>query len=389
MTRPAQIYFDYAATTPVDERVAEKMAACMTRDGTFGNPASRSHGYGWEAEEAVEIARAQVAALLNADPREIVWTSGATESDNLALKGIMQRQSTGHLITSAIEHKAVLDTAAWLEGQGYRVTWLQPGHDGLIDPRQVADAIEPDTQLVSLMHANNELGVTTDLAAIGTICRERGVLLHTDAAQSAGKLPLDTQALPVDLISISGHKIYGPKGVGALYVRREPPLGLVAQIHGGGHERGMRSGTLPTHQLVGFGAACELMGQSMIEEGERLTALRQRLWSHLKQIPDTHLHGHETQRLPGILNVGFGGVDGETLLMALDDLAVSNGSACTSASVEPSFVLTALGVPPAIAHASLRLSVGRYSTQADVDHAGSRLAEVVGRLRASRGFLQR
>jgi cysteine desulfurase len=386
---PAQIYFDYAATTPVDERVAEKMAACMTRDGTFGNPASRSHGYGWEAEEAVETARAQVAALLNADPREIVWTSGATESDNLALKGIMQRQPTGHLITSAIEHKAVLDTAAWLEGQGYRVTWLQPGRDGLIDPQQVADAIEPDTQLVSLMHANNELGVTTDLAAIGAICRERGVLLHTDAAQSAGKLPLDTQALPVDLISISGHKIYGPKGIGALYVRREPPLGLVAQMHGGGHERGMRSGTLPTHQLVGLGAACEIMGQTMIEEGERLTALRQRLWSHLKQIPDTHLHGHETQRLPGILNVGFGGVDGETLLMALDDLAVSNGSACTSASVEPSFVLTALGVAPAIAHASLRLSVGRYSTQADIDQARSRLAEVVGRLRASRGFLQR
>ncbi len=385
----AQIYLDYAATTPVDERVAQQMAQCLTRDGTFGNPASRSHGFGWQAEEAVEVARAQVAALLNADPREIVWTSGATESDNLALKGILQRAPEGHLITSAIEHKAVLDTALWLEDQGYRLTLLDPGPDGLIEPQQVAEAIAEDTVLVSLMHVNNELGVVNDLAAIGALCRERGVLFHTDAAQSAGKLPLDMQTLPVDLVSLSAHKMYGPKGVGALYVRREPPLHLQAQMHGGGHERGMRSGTLATHQLVGLGAACEIMGASMAEEGARLTSLRERLWSHLKQLPDTHLHGHPTQRAPGILNVGFGGVDGETLLMALDDLAVSNGSACTSASVEPSFVLQALKVPAQIAHASLRLSVGRYSTEDEVDHAGTRVCEVVSRLRERRGFLRR
>lgn len=381
---PKPIYLDYAATTPVDPRVAQKMGACLMVEGNFGNPASRSHAYGWEAEEAVELARSQVAALLNADPREIVWTSGATESDNLAIKGIMEREASGHLITSAIEHKAVLDTCAFLQTKGFEVTYLQPGTDGLISIEQVAAAIRPQTRLVSLMHVNNELGVINDIAAIGTLCRQHEVLFHTDAAQSAGKLPLDTQALAVDLISISGHKMYGPKGVGALYVRREPPLHLVAQIHGGGHERGMRSGTLATHQLVGLGEACRVMAESMVDEGERIRALRERLWSHLKQIPGTMLHGDPDQRIAGILNVGFTGVDGETLLLALDDVAVSNGSACTSASVEPSYVLRALQVPTAVAHASLRMSVGRYTKSADIDHAGARLADIVQRLRAAR-----
>ncbi len=381
-------YLDYAATTPVDPRVAQKMAKCLLVQGNFGNPASRSHAYGWEAEEAVEAARAQVAALLGADPREIVWTSGATESDNLAIKGIMEREPQGHLITSVIEHKAVLDTCAFLETRGYQVTYLRPDKQGLISPSQVRQALRDDTRLVSIMHVNNEIGVRNDIEAIGAICREAGVVFHTDAAQSAGKLALDTQALAVDLISISAHKMYGPKGVGALYVRREPPLNLVAQIHGGGHERGMRSGTLPTHQLVGLGEACRIMAETMEEENERILGLRERLWSHLRQIPQTVLHGHPEQRVPGILNVGFAGVDGETLLLALDDVAVSTGSACTSASIEPSYVLQALDVDPAIAHASLRMTVGRYSKIADVDHLGSRLADIVARLRDSDSLVE-
>jgi cysteine desulfurase len=359
------------------------MSACLLVEGTFGNPASRSHVFGWEAEEAVEHARTQVAAVLNADPREIVWTSGATESDNLALKGVAEGAERRHIITSAIEHKAVLDTCEYLAGKGFRITYLQPGRDGIIRPEQVAEALDDDTLIVSIMHVNNETGVINDVAAIGAICRAHGVLMHTDAAQSFGKLPLDVQSMAIDMISISGHKIYGPKGVGALYIRREPPVHLTPLIHGGGHERGMRSGTLATHQIVGLGEAAAIMMRERVREHERLLALRARLWSHLKQVPGSVLNGSEEDRLPGLINVGFEGVDGETLLMALDDVAVSSGSACTSASVEPSYVLRALGVDDDLAHASLRFTVGRFTTEAEVDYAAGRVAEVVTRLRAA------
>ncbi|MDP6374293.1 MAG: IscS subfamily cysteine desulfurase [Pseudomonadales bacterium] len=375
------IYLDYSATTPVDPRVAQKMSGCLLVESTFGNPASRSHVFGWEAEEAVESARAQVARLLNADPREIVWTSGATESDNLAIKGVAEGSSKRHVITSAVEHKAVLDTCLYLEQKGFEVTYLIPGGDGVVQPEQVAEALRPDTLIVSIMHVNNEIGVINDVEAIGRVCRDAGVLFHTDAAQSAGKLPLDVGEMPIDMISLCAHKIYGPKGVGVLYVRRDPPVNLTAQIHGGGHERGMRSGTLPTHQIVGMGEACEIMGEVMAGENERILGLRQRLWSHLCQLPGTVLNGHETQRVPGNLNVAFEGVDGETLLMALDDVAVSSGSACTSASVEPSYVLNAIGVPDELAHASLRLTVGRFTTPEEVDYAAKRVVEVVSGLR--------
>ena len=376
----SSVYLDYAATTPVDARVAGKMRECLLLDGVFGNPASRSHRYGWQAEEVVEAARAQVARLLNADPREIVWTSGATESDNLAIKGVADGSSRRHIVTSAVEHKAVLDTCAHLETRGFEVTYLVPGRDGIVTPAQVSGALRPDTLLVSLMHANNEIGVISDVAAVAATCRARGVLVHVDAAQSAGKVPIDVQTMPIDLISLSAHKMYGPKGVGALYVRRDPPVRLAAQIHGGGHERGMRSGTLPTHQLAGMGEACEIMRLEMDAENERILNLRRRLWSHLGQIPGTALNGDEERRLPGALNVAFGGVDGETLLLALDDIAVSSGSACTSASVEPSYVLRALGVPDDLAHASLRFSIGRYTSQADVDYVARRVTEVVSGL---------
>lgn len=375
------VYLDYAATTPVDPRVAQKMSACLLVEGNFGNPASRSHVYGWEAEEAVEHARTQVAAVLNADPREIVWTSGATESDNLALKGVAEGAERRHIITSVVEHKAILDTCEYLEGKGFRVTYLKPGRDGVTRPEQVAEAIEADTLIASIMHVNNETGVINDVAAIGAACRERGVLMHTDAAQSFGKLPLDVKTMAIDMISISGHKIYGPKGVGALYVRREPPVHLTPLIHGGGHERGMRSGTLATHQIVGLGEAAAIMLRERDREHERLLGLRQRLWSHLKQVPGAVLNGSEEERLPGLINVGFAGIDGETLLMALDDVAVSSGSACTSASVEPSYVLRALGVADDLAHASLRFTVGRFTTEEEVDYAAERVADVVTRLR--------
>jgi cysteine desulfurase len=381
-TRKA-VYLDYAATTPVDPRVAQKMSACLLVEGNFGNPASRSHVFGWEAEEAVEHARTQVAAVLNADPREIVWTSGATESDNLALKGVAEDAEKRHIITSAIEHKAVLDTCAYLAGKGFEVTYLPPGSDGIVRPEQVAEAIRDDTLIVSVMHANNEIGTINDVAAMGAICREAGVVMHTDAAQSFGKGPLDVQTMALDLISISAHKIYGPKGIGALYVRREPPVRLAPLIHGGGHERGMRSGTLATHQIVGFGEAAAIMQREMDREHDRLLALRERLWSHLKQVPGSAINGHETQRLPGLLNVRFDGVDGETLLMALDDVAVSSGSACTSASVEPSYVLSAIGLTDDVAHASLRFTIGRFTTAEEVDFAGRRVADVVTRLRAN------
>lgn len=376
------VYLDYAATTPVDPRVAQKMSACLLVEGNFGNPASRSHVFGWEAEEAVEHARTQVAAVINADPREIVWTSGATESDNLALKGVADGAERRHIITSAIEHKAVLDTCGYLSGKGFRVTYLEPGSDGIVRPEQVADAIDDDTLIVSIMHVNNETGVINDVATIAAVCRERGVVMHTDAAQSYGKLPLDVTTMPIDMISISGHKIYGPKGIGALYVRREPPVHLTPLIHGGGHERGMRSGTLATHQIVGIGEAAAIMMRDGAQEHARLLSLRQRLWSHLKQVPGAVLNGSEEHRLPGLINVGFQGVDGETLLMALDDVAVSSGSACTSASVEPSYVLKALGVNDELAHASLRFTVGRFTTEAEVDYAAQRVAQVVTRLRA-------
>ena len=378
------IYLDYAATTPVDPRVAQKMSACLLVEGTFGNPASRSHVYGWEAEEAVEHARTQVAAVINADPREIVFTSGATESDNLALKGVADGAGKKHIITSVMEHKAVLDTCAYLAEKGFRITYLQPGGDGIVRPEQVLEALCEETLIVSIMHANNETGVVNDVAAVGAVCREAGVLMHTDAAQSFGKLDLDVQRMALDLVSISGHKIYGPKGIGALYVRREPPVHLTPLIHGGGHERGMRSGTLATHQIVGFGEAAAIMMREKDRENERILALRGRLLHHLKQIPGARLNGDEDQRLPGLINVAFAGVDGETLLMALDDLAVSSGSACTSASVEPSYVLRAMGLDDDLAHASLRFTVGRFTTTEEVDYAGRRVAEVVSRLKSDR-----
>ncbi len=378
------IYLDYAATTPVDPRVAQKMSDCLLVEGNFGNPASRSHVYGWRAEEAVEEARAQVARLLNADPREIVWTSGATESDNLAIKGLADGATKRHIVTSCVEHKAVLDTCGYLEGKGFEVTYLIPGPEGVIAPGQVQDALRPDTLLVSIMHANNEIGVINDVAAIGAVCRGAGVYMHTDAAQSAGKVSIDVQAMPLDLISLSAHKMYGPKGMGALYVRREPPIKLTPLIHGGGHERGMRSGTLATHQIVGMGEASAILHRDMERENARILGLRQRLFSHLQQIPGASLNGDPDRRLPGLVNVAFEGVDGETLLMALDDIAVSSGSACTSASVEPSYVLRALGLPDDLAHASLRFTVGRYTTQEDVDYAAGRIAEVVTGLRRSR-----
>lgn len=378
------IYMDYAATTPVDPRVAHRMGGCLLVEGNFGNPASRSHVYGWRAEEAVEEARGQVAALLNADPREIVWTSGATESDNLALKGVAAGATRRHVVTSRIEHKAVIDTCRFLETQGFEVTWLTPGADGRVSPEAVAAALRPDTLLVSLMHVNNETGVVNDVAAIGAVCRAAGVLFHTDAAQSAGKVLLDVRTMPIDLISLSAHKMYGPKGMGALYVRRDPPLRLEPMIHGGGHERGMRSGTLATHQIVGMGEACAIMTRGMAAENARIVGLRERLLGHLLQVPGSTLHGHRDARVPGIINVGFAGVEGETLLLALDDLAVSTGSACSSTSVDPSHVLTGMGVPRELAHASIRFSVGRYSTEAEVDHVGQRVAEVVTHLQARR-----
>jgi cysteine desulfurase len=382
MRRP--VYLDYAATTPVDPRVAQKMSACLLVDGNFGNPASRSHLFGWQAEEAVEEARSHVARLLNADPREIVWTSGATESDNLALKGVAEGASRRHIVTSRIEHKAVLDSCRYLEGKGFEVTYLTPDASGLITADQVRDALRHDTLIVSVMHANNEIGVINDIAAIGAVCRARGVLMHTDAAQSAGKVPIDVATMPVDLISMSAHKMYGPKGMGALYVRRDPAIKLTPLIHGGGHERGMRSGTLATHQIVGLGEASAILHRDMERENARIKSLRQRLLAHLLQIDGTRLNGDAEARLPGLVNISFAEVDGETLLLALDDVAVSSGSACTSASVEPSYVLRALGVPDDLAHASLRFTVGRYTTEADVDHVGRRVAEVVNGLRGAR-----
>ena len=377
------IYFDYAATTPVDPRVAQKMSECLLAEGNFGNPASRSHKYGWEAEEAVELARRQVADLIHADPREIVWTSGATESDNLAIKGVMHFYKTKgkHLITSRIEHKAVLDTCSHLEREGFEVTYLEPGSDGIVTPDQVAKAIREDTVLVSIMHVNNEIGVVNDIAAIGEVCRARKVFFHVDAAQSAGKTDIDMEAMKVDLMSLSAHKMYGPKGVGALYVRRKPRIRLEAQMHGGGHERGMRSGTLATHQLVGMGEACRIAKAEMHEEQKRIGALRERLWQGLQDIEEVHVNGSIDKRLPGWLNVSFNYVEGESLIMSLSDLAVSSGSACTSASLEPSYVLRALGLNDEMAHSSLRFSIGRFTTEEDIDYALGKIHQAVSKLR--------
>jgi cysteine desulfurase len=377
------IYLDYSATTPVDPRVAEKMCKYLTLEGDFGNPASRSHVFGWQAEEAVEEARGHVAALINADPKEIVWTSGATESDNLAIKGAAHfyKQKGKHIITCKTEHKAVLDTCRQLEREGFEVTYLEPQNNGLIDLKKLEAAIRPDTILVSIMHVNNEIGVIQDMAAIGKLTRGRGILLHTDAAQSAGKVPIDVNALNVDLLSLSAHKIYGPKGIGALYVRRKPRVRLEAQMHGGGHERGMRSGTLATHQIVGMGEAFRIAKVEMAAENERIRMLRDRLMDGFKDIEEVYVNGDPQHRIAGNLNISFNFVEGESLIMALKDLAVSSGSACTSASLEPSYVLRALGRNDELAHSSIRFTLGRFTTKEDVEYTIKVVKEKIGKLR--------
>lgn len=377
------VYLDYSATTPVDPRVAARMTECLTMDGVFGNAASRSHSFGWQAEAAIEESRQQVATLINADPREIVWTSGATESDNLAIKGCahFNERKGKHIVTSKIEHKAVLDSCRQLEREGYEVTYLDPSASGLIEPQTVADAIRDDTTLVSLMHVNNEIGTITDIAAIGEICRQRGVFFHVDAAQSAGKVKIDMAEMKVDLMSFSAHKIYGPKGMGALYVRRKPRVRLEAQMHGGGHERGMRSGTLPTHQIVGMGEAFRIAHEEMDDENKRILALRNRLWAGFCDMEEAHLNGTLEQHVAGNLNVSFAFVEGESLIMALKDLAVSSGSACTSASLEPSYVLRALGLEDELAHSSIRFSIGRFTTEEDVDYTIEKVLTAVTKLR--------
>ncbi len=376
------LYFDYSATTPVDPRVAAKMIPYLTEE--FGNPASRSHPYGWTADKAVEEARAQVAALVGADPKEIVFTSGATESNNLAIKGAGHFYSATkgkHIITVRTEHKAVLDTVREMERQGFEATYLNVKENGLLDLDVLRAAIRSDTVLVSVMAVNNEIGVIQDLDAIGKICREKGVLFHVDAAQATGKMPIDLSKLPVDLMSFSAHKTYGPKGVGALYVRRKPRVRLVAQMHGGGHERGMRSGTLATHQIVGMGEAFRIAMEEMATENERIRMLRDRLYNGLKDIEELHLNGDMDQRVPHNLNVSFNFVEGESLIMAIKDLAVSSGSACTSASLEPSYVLRALGRSDELAHSSIRFSIGRFTTEEEVDYAIKLLHEKIGKLR--------
>ncbi len=383
MTLSTPIYLDYAATTPVDPRVAQVMAKCLTLDGNFGNPASRSYRFGWMAEEAVDIARNQVSDALNCDPREIVFTSGATESNNLAIKGVADGYASKgkHIITVNTEHKAVLDTCEYLQAQGFDVTYLQVGADGLVNLSDLETAMRDDTILVSVMHVNNELGVTQDIESIGKLCRQHNVLFHVDGAQSVGKVAIDLNELPIDLLSMSAHKFYGPKGMGALYVRRRPKINLEAQIHGGGHERGMRSGTLATHQIVGMGEALELASRDMEAENERIKALRIALWNGLSKIEGLYLNGHEEKRIAGILNVSFANVDGESLMMGLNDIAVSSGSACTSASLEPSYVLKALGRSDELAHAGIRFSVGRFTTQDDIDYVVNKVTDVTNRLR--------
>ena len=376
------LYFDYSATTPVDPRVAAKMIPYLTEE--FGNPASRSHPYGWAADKAVEDARAQVASLVGADPKEIVFTSGATESNNLAIKGaghFYAGTKGKHIITVRTEHKAVLDTVREMERQGFEATYLNVKENGLLDLDAFRAAIRPDTVLASVMAVNNEIGVIQDIDALGRICREKGVIFHVDAAQATGKMPIDLSKLPVDLMSFSAHKTYGPKGIGALYVRRKPRVRLEAQMHGGGHERGMRSGTLATHQIVGMGEAFRIAREEMATENERIRMLRDRLYAGLKDIEEVHLNGDMDQRVPHNLNVSFNFVEGESLIMAIKDLAVSSGSACTSASLEPSYVLRALGRSDELAHSSIRFSIGRFTTEEEVDYAIKLLHEKIGKLR--------
>ena len=375
------IYMDYSATTPCDERVVNAMVPWLRSH--FGNPASRSHAWGWEAEAAVENARGQVAALIGADPREIVWTSGATESINLALKGAANFYKTKgkHIITVKTEHKAVLDTCRELERQGFEVTYLDVQTDGLIDLEVFKGAIRPDTILASVMYVNNEIGVIQDIAAIGAICREKGIVFHVDAAQATGRVEFDLSTLPVDLMSLTSHKTYGPKGVGALFVRRKPRIRLEAQMHGGGHERGMRSGTLPTHQIVGMGEAYRIAKEEMAADNVRIRALHERMLAGLKDVEQVFINGHESKRVPHNLNMSFNYVEGESLIMGIKGLAVSSGSACTSASLEPSYVLRALGRSDELAHSSLRMTIGRWTTEAEIDYAVETIKKNVAKLR--------
>jgi len=375
------IYLDYSATTPVDPRVVDKMVPFLYEN--FGNPASRSHVYGWTSEEAVEMAREQVAALVGCDSREIVWTSGATESINLAIKGAAQfnRERGRHLVTAKTEHKATLDTMRELERFGFEVTYLDVQSDGLIDLDQLRSSLRPDTTVVSVMMVNNEIGVVQDIEAIGELCRERGIVFHVDAAQATGKIEIDLARLKVDLMSFSAHKTYGPKGVGALFIRRKPRVRIEAQIHGGGHERGFRSGTLPTHQIVGMGEAFRIAREEMNTEIKRIRSLRDRLRAGIAAMPEVHINGHLEQRVPHNLNASFNYVEGESLIMAIKDIAVSSGSACTSASLEPSYVLRALGLSDELAHSSIRFSIGRFTTEEDIDFAVSLIQGKVGKLR--------
>jgi len=378
------IYLDYASTTPIDKRVADKMLEYMTTDGMYGNPASRSHSYGWDADEAVSISRKHVADLINADPREIVWTSGATESDNLAIKGAAHfyKKKGKHVITIKTEHKAVLDACRQLEREGFEVTYMEPMANGLIDIKQLESEIRDDTVLISIMHVNNEIGVIQDIESIGKLARSKKIIFHVDAAQSAGKIEIDLEKMNVDLMSFSAHKIYGPKGIGALYVRRKPRVRLEAQIHGGGHERGLRSGTLPTHQIVGMGEAFRIAKEEMENDYEKISQLRNRLWNGLKDIEEVYLNGDFENRYPGIMNISFNYVEGESLIMATKDIAVSSGSACTSASLEPSFVLRAIGRSDELAHSSLRMSIGRFTTEKEIDTTIETVKKAVDKLRA-------
>ncbi|WP_119288237.1 IscS subfamily cysteine desulfurase [Azohydromonas sediminis] len=381
MTPHFPIYMDYGATNPVDQRVVDAMIPWLREH--FGNPASRSHAWGWEAEEAVEKARAQVADLIGADPREIVWTSGATESDNLALKGAAHFYKTRgkHIVTVKTEHKAVLDTCRALERDGFEVTYLDVKEDGLLDLDRFKDALRPDTILASVMLVNNEIGVIQDIATIGAMCRERGIIFHTDAAQATGKMPIDVKTLPVDLMSLASHKTYGPKGIGALYVRRKPRVRLEAQMHGGGHERGMRSGTLPTHQCVGMGEAFRIAKEEMGTELERIRMLQQRLLRGIADIEQVYINGSLEHRVPHNVNASFNYVEGESLIMGIKGIAVSSGSACTSASLEPSYVLRALGRSDELAHSSLRMTIGRFTTEEEIDYVVTTLKDRVAKLR--------
>ncbi|SVA85643.1 uncharacterized protein METZ01_LOCUS138497 [marine metagenome] len=376
-------YMDYSATTPVDSRVVKKMVKYLTIEGDFGNAASRSHYYGWQAEKAVEKARGQVASLVGADSKEIIWTSGATESDNLAIKGIAHfyHKRGKHIITMKTEHKAVLDACRQLEREGFEVTYLDPLQSGLLDLNSLKEAIREDTVLVSIMHVNNEIGVIQDIQSIGDLCRENKVFFHVDAAQSVGKIEIDLSSLPVDLMSLTAHKIYGPKGIGALYVRRKPRVRLEAQMHGGGHERGMRSGTLATHQIVGMGEAFAIAQTEMSEDNKRIEQLRDRLLAGFADMEEVVINGDLDHRIPGNLNISFNYVEGESLMMAISDVAVSSGSACTSASLEPSYVLRALGLSDELAHSSIRFTIGRYTNKEDVDHAVELVREKVEKLR--------